>query len=158
MNMNTTVNPSPQLQFRQCHWILRAYVVFVLLASVLSLSGFFARELHEIIVPFTGWSGLSYYMYTLYFAVVAMFTPRRKLIYAVAALLGLAIAFGGLDAYQHLWGSKAGRIDSGNPYLIYHPARPAITVALPTFLLALLISPSMKRWIKNCCQYAAQNP
>lgn len=149
MNMNTTVNPSPQLQFRQCHWILRAYVVFVLLASVLSLSGFFARELHEIIVPFTGWSGLSYYMYTLYFAIVAMLTPSRKPVYLVAALLSLVIVFGGLEAYQHLWGSKAGRIDHGNPYLIYHPARPAITVALPAFWLALLISPSMKKWIKN---------
>jgi hypothetical protein len=150
MNMNTTVKPSPQLQFRQCHWILRAYVVFALLASVLFLSGFFARELQETIVPFTGWVGLSYYMYTLYFAKVAMFTPNRKPVYGVALLLGFAIVFGGLEAYQHLWGSKAGRIDNGNPYLIYHPARPAITVALPAFWLALLISPSMKRWIKNC--------
>jgi hypothetical protein len=149
MNMNTTVKPSPQLQFRQCHWILRAYVVFALLASVWSLSSFFAGELHATVVPFTGWSGLSYYMSTLYFAIVAVITPNRKPVYLVAALLGVVIVFGGLEAYQHLWGSKVGRIDNGNPYLIYHPARPAITVALPAFWLALLISPSMKRWIKN---------
>ena len=88
-------------------------------------------------------------MFTLYFAIAAMVTPQRKPVYAVAALLGLAVFFGGLEVYQHYWGSQAGRSDFGNPYLIYHPARPAITVGLPAFWLALLTSPPVRRWIKN---------
>jgi hypothetical protein len=113
------------------------------------MSGIFAPPLNAAIVPYTGWSGLTFYMFTLFFAIAAILTPQRKQIYGVVALLGLAVLFGALDTFRHTWGPEAGTPDFGNPYLTYHPYRPVFTVVLPAAWLLLLSSPSMRKWIKD---------
>ena len=147
--MNTTVIVSSWFRFTQAPLILRAYVVFALVASGLSLSGFYAPPLNAAIVPYTGWSSLGLYAFTLFFAIAAILTPQRKQVYAVAALLGLFVLLGAFDTFRYTLGPAAGRPDSGNPYLTYHPYRPIFTIVLPAFWLLLLISPIMRKWIKN---------
>ena len=162
--MNTTIDGSRWLRFTQAPLALRSYIVFALVASTLQLSGVFGlvastlhlsgvaapwRTLDAAITPYTGWSGLGYYMFTLFFAISAIHTPPRKQVYGVVALLGLAVLFGALDTFRHTLGPEAGRPDFGNPYLIYHPYRPIITILLPASWLLLLITPSMRKWIKN---------
>jgi hypothetical protein len=147
--MNTTVIVSSWFRFTQAPLILRAYVVFALVASVLFFSVFYAPPLNAAIIPYTGWSGLAFYMFTLFFAISAIITPQRKLIYRVVALLGLAVLFGAFDTFWHTLGPEAGGPDFGNPYLIYHPYRPIFTIVLPAFWLLLLIFPIMRKWINN---------
>jgi len=88
-------------------------------------------------------------MFTLYFAISAILTPQRKLVYAVALLLGLAVLFGAFDTFRHTLRPEAGTPDHGNPYLTYHPYRPVFTIVLPASWLLLLISPVMRKWIKT---------
>ena len=146
--MNSSVNSLYRLTHAPL--ILQAYLVFVLVASALSFSGFYAPRLNAAIIPYTGWSALSWYLFTLFFAVAAILTPQRKqMIHAVAALLGLAVLFGALDTFNHTIGPEARTPDFGNPYLIYHPYRPVFTVALPLSWLLLLNSPFMSKWIKT---------
>lgn len=146
MNMNTSVNPSVRLQFRQSHWILRGYLIFAVVASVLQLCLIVVGDLNEKLVPLTGWEGLFRYSFTLFFALLAMSKPHRKSVGGITGLLAVFVALGCFDTYQHLWGYWAERDDFGNPYLMYHPARPVITVLLPGVWLVLLNSPSMRRW------------
>ena len=148
--MNAAVDGCYWLRFTQAPLLLRGYVVFALVASTLSFSVFFAPPLSAAIVPYTGWSGLTFYMFTLFFGISAILTPQRKQIYGVVALLGLAVLFGALDAFRHTLGPEAGTPDFGNLYLIYHPYRPVITILLPASWLLLLITPSMRKWTKNC--------
>jgi hypothetical protein len=129
--------------------ILRAYMGFALIASALSLSVFFAPSINRAIVPYTGWSGLSIYMFTIYFAFSAMRTGKRKQVYNVARLLALAMLFGFLDTYRHTAGPGAAQPDFGNPYLTYNNLRPLFTITLPAIWLFLLISPMMKRWVRE---------
>jgi hypothetical protein len=137
------------LRFTQAPLILRAYVVFALVASALFFSGFYAPPLNAAIIPYTGWAGLGLYMFTLFFAISAIITPQRKMIYGVVLLLGLAVLFGAFDTFWHTLGPEAGRPDFNNPYLIYHPYRPIITIVLPAFWLLLLICPITRKWIKD---------
>ena len=130
-------------------WILPAFLLFSVIATVIASSVFYAPHFDELIVPFTGWSGLSIYMFTLMGVIMAMFTPYRKAIYDIAGMLALIAVFGLFDTYDHTWGSRACREDYGNPYLMYHPLRPLINIVLPLFWMTLLISPAMKRWVKS---------
>lgn len=147
--MNTTVGVTFWFRFTHAPLILRAYVVFALVASALAFSGFYAPPLNAAIIPYTGWSSLGLYLFTLFFAIAAILTPQRKQVYAVAALLGLFVLLGAIDTYRYTLGPEAGTTDFGNPYLIYHPLRPVFTIALPAFWLVLLISPIMRKWIRN---------
>jgi hypothetical protein len=147
--MNTTIDGSYWLRFTQAPLILRSYVVFALAASALHLSGLFAPWLSSVTIPYTGWLGLTSYMFTLFFAISAILTPQRNQIYGVVALLGLGVLIGAFDTFWYTLGPGAGAPDFGNPYLTYHPYRPVITVLLPASWLLLLISPSMRKWIKN---------
>ena len=145
-NMNTTTaSVGFWFRFTQAPLILRAYLVFAVFASVLSFSVFYAPPLYEASGPYTGWSGLTNYLFTLFFATSAIQTRDRKPIYGVAMLLGLFAIFGVIGIYWHTWGPDAGRSDFGNPYLVYHPWRPVFTVALPVAWLLLLISSTMRK-------------
>ena len=147
--MSTVIHNGYRSRFSEAPLLLRAYIAFALAASLLSLSGFFAPHLSAAIMPFTGWSALSLYMFTLFFAISAIFTSKRTQVYAVAALLGLAVMFGAFDTFSHTIGPAAGRPDFGNPYLTYSPWRPLVTMMLPASWGFLLLSPVMRRWIKN---------
>lgn len=147
--MNATVGGGTWLRFTQAPLLLRGYLLFALVASLLAISGIFAPSLSGAIIPYTGWSGLTFYLFTLFFAISAILTPQRKQIYGVAALLGLAVLFGAVDSIRHTSGPEAGTPDFGNPYLTYHPYRPIFTVVIPAVWLLLLISPTMRKWVKS---------
>ena len=147
--MSTVIHNGYRSRFSEAPLLLRAYIAFALAATILSFSGFFAPHLNAAMMPFTGWSALSLYMFTLFFAISAIFTPKRIQVYAVAALLGLAVIFGAFDTFSHTIGPVAGRPDFGNPYLMYSPWRPLFTIMLPAAWALLLLSPMMRRWVKN---------
>ena len=147
--MNATVSGNLWLRFNQAPRILRAYVVFLLVTVALFLGEFYP-PISAAIIPYTGWSGLTFYHFTLYFALASILAPPRKLIYGVAPMLGLAVLFGAFDTYQHTWGTEAGSPDFDNPYLTYHPCRPIFTIALPAFWQLLLMSPAMRKWVVSC--------
>ena len=147
--MSTIIDNGYRSRLIRAPLFLRAYIAFALTASVLSFSGWFAPHLNAAIIPYTGWSALSFYMFTLFFAISAVLTPQRNQVYAVVALLGLAVTFSAFDTFLHTLGSLTGRPDSGNPYLTYSPWRPVFTMLLPATWLLLLVSPVMRQWIKN---------
>jgi hypothetical protein len=149
MNMNTTVTGNRWFRFTQAPLILRAYVLFLLVDAALFFSEFYPPVSAATVRYHGPWSSPSLYLFTLFFALGAILTPQRKLIYAVAALLGLIVLLGTFDTIQHIWGTEAERPDFGNPYLFYHPYRPIFTVALPASWLLLFMSPIMRKWIKN---------
>ena len=129
--------------------ILQAYIVFTLFAVSFSMTASFVPPLGRIVVPYTGWTGGINYGFTLFFAVAAALVPQRRMIYAVIALLGLFALFGCLEMIGHLvWLGPASQ-NFENPYLIYHGLRPAFDIVLPAFWIALLLSPSMRKWIND---------
>lgn len=140
-------NTKPRLwpQRQNTPAILWAYLIFSLLATTLHFTVFFAPRFNQRIVPFTGWQGLGYYMFTLYFIIAALTTPqtpaRIRFMRGVHFILGAAALIGIIDFWQFY-----GTPNFDNPYLTYSPWRPLITIALPLLWLALLISPTMKRW------------
>lgn len=136
-------------RFAQAPLVLRVYIVFVLVASVVGASVLFAPTLNAAIVPYTGWIGFFNYSFTLYFALQAILIPYRKLTYAVIALLGWIMFLGIFDTYQHTLGPNAGREDFRNPYLTYQSFRPVFTVALPALWITMFISPPMRRWMRG---------
>jgi hypothetical protein len=148
---------NPWLQFTQAPLILRVYIVFLVFVSVLFLSAF-ADPVSAAIVPYTGWSGLSFYLPTVYFALAAIFTSQRKLVYVVEVFLGLVVLFGVFDTFQHTWGTEAGKPDLGNPYLTYHPYHPLFTVAVPATWLLLLLSPSVRIRRSRITSWPATKP
>jgi len=89
------------------------------------------------------------YLNTLFFAVAAPLIPQRKLIYAFMPLLGLFALFGFIEIFGHLVRPNPVRVNSGNAYLVYHDFRPAFVVVLPVFWMAMLVSPSMRAWIRG---------
>jgi hypothetical protein len=145
------MNTLPNLinRFQQAPLILRLFIGFTLTAAALSFSVFYSRPLNAAIVPYVGWGGLTLYLFGLFPAFAAIYTPQRKQIYSIAALLALSVLFGFADTFWHSWGSAAGKNNFGNPYLTYHPMRPFFTIALPALWLSLILSPYMRKWIKE---------
>ena len=146
--MRTTVSEGRWFRFTRAPLILQAYVAFALVASAVFFSTFFPA-VSAAVIPYMGWSGLSFYLFTLYFALAAILTPQRKAVYGVVAILSVAVLFGAFETFQHIWGAGAGRPDFGNPYLTYHPSRPVFTIVFPVAWLSLLISPVMRKWVNS---------
>jgi hypothetical protein len=145
--MNSQPDSTRCLRWHNPPWILWSYLVFAVLATVWQTYGIdYAPQFYKKTVPFTGWSGFSVYPFTLIIVIFAIMPHHSRWIVYIAILLGTNVAFGLWDTCEHTWGSLAGRDDYGNPYLMYNPLQPLITVALPLFWAALLISPPMRRW------------
>ena len=129
-------------QWQNPPWILSAYLVFAVLATVLQCSTFYAPKFSEKIVPIVGWGFLGHYSWTLFFVIMAMIFPKLGTV-SVESFLFIGAAFGVVDLCLHL----SMRENFGNPYLTYSPWRPLITIALPLFWGCMLRwFPSMTRW------------
>lgn len=76
-NMNTAIIDPWWSRFGRAPLILQAYLVFAMLASILSMSGFYTPPLERFLVPYTGWSALGFYRFTLLFAVAPIVTSNR---------------------------------------------------------------------------------
>jgi hypothetical protein len=129
-------------------FVLQAYLVFVLVYATLSMAASLVRPLGEVLIPYTGWRGGIDYLFTLYFAGATAATAQRKLIYIVILLLGFFALGGVLEFNGHVVSPDPARMKPGNPALFFHELRPAVTIVLPLAWLCLLLSPSMRKWVK----------
>ena len=152
--VNLIARRSAWRRFKGAPRILRAYVIFALLASLLAVTPLWSRSLNEAIVPYAGWSGFAIYMFTLFFAITASLSPQRKSVNAVVSLLLLGVVLGIVDTVRHYWGPSN---DFGNPYLAYHMYRPVVTIILPAVWIVLLMSPLMRKWTNGTIEISESN-
>jgi hypothetical protein len=125
-------------QFRQAPWALRYYLVFAIAACLLGFSVFVAPRFHATLVPYTGWSGLTCYLFTVQFAVSAIRSGKRQPVYVIALMLALYVFFGAIEVFRH---AAYPPTDNTNPYLAYHSSRIVFVMALPIAWILLLLSP-----------------
>jgi hypothetical protein len=144
--METTLSDTASSRFMQAPLILRAYIVFAVVASVVAISVCFVPPLKEAVLPYTGWSGLSVYLFTLYFAVSAALTQQRGKIFSVLLLLGMALVFGFMDFSRRAPGAAISPADAANPIAAHSSIRMIFSITLPALWIILLRFPSMKRW------------
>jgi len=132
--------------------ILWGYLVFSLLASATAVGVLISPSLSNTLLPYTGFSGLAIYPFTVYFALTAIRTPRRRQVYKIAVLLALGMLFGFLDVYRQSavpGGAPATGPSGAIAIATPNSLRPVMTITLPALWLFLLISPGMKRWIRQ---------
>ena len=127
--------------------VLRAYIVFAILASVLAFVPIFSRQLHEAFIPYTNSSGGFFvYAMTLSFPILAAQGSLRQMVFAVLGLLLITIVGGLFDTAWRVIGSPD---TYGDSYLRYSKYRPFVTVFLPAIWLILLVTPHMRKWIRS---------
>jgi len=108
-----------------------AFLCFVGLITAIDEHG--GRALREITVPYTGWVATGPYLSCIFFVVVALWSGSSSFRRAVAALLTLQVLFGMVE-----WLLSWPRA-SENPHLRVEVWRPAWTVAMPLFWIAILL-------------------
>src|SRR5262249_41461272 len=136
--VNGEPKPSFWTQFLQAPLALSCYLVFAISACLLGFSVFVAPRFYATLVPYTGWGGLSGYLFTLQFAVSAIRSGKRQPVYAMASLLALFVFFGAIEVFRH---AVHPRPNNTNPYLAYHSSRIVFVMALPIAWILLLLSP-----------------
>lgn len=142
---NNKMPDSVWTRFSQAPRILRAYVIFTISAAIINFAPFYSQALNETLIPYLGWSGLTFYVFSIFFAVSATIVrpQQMKLIYILIVFLALAVLFGAIDTISHI---ATPSDNFNNPYLAYHQFRPLFTVLLPMIWLLLLISPPVRKW------------
>ncbi len=133
-------------RLRNAPLVLQVYLCFVAVVPVLSLVLAFIPPINSHIVPYTGWAGAFLYANTFYFVFAAIVHGPRKAVYAAPGMIGLFLGFGVIELIQHLWVEYR---DFGNPYLEFNPLRPVFTIAFPAGWILLLLSPSVRRWVRE---------
>ena len=147
--MNVTNVGSALLVLRQSPLVLRAFFGFCVVASILSMSGFYSVRLNQALIPYVGWGGLGVYMFATIFVVGAIFSPVRRAIYGAALELVVGACGSLIQALPHFFGGATAQNDFGNPYLMYNPLNPLFTVVMPLLWAILLFSPTMRHWVKQ---------
>ncbi len=133
-------------RFRQTPFILQSYVVFVIVASALASTVFFAWPLHRAIAPYLG-GNLMLYLFAIYPAIAS--ASQRKLVYAVVPILLVAIGAGIIDLALAWKNPTMLQANPTNPYLEYATVRPVVTIVMPLAWMLLLCSPMMRKWIRE---------
>jgi hypothetical protein len=122
---------------RRGRLVMGSFFLFALAVAVFDHWQRGLEALHEAIVPLTGWNGLSDYVPLAFFAARATFFPSRRSFGWVMFFLALSAVFGGMNCYRGMTTVLAGP-ELGNPYLIYDPRRPLVTVLPPVVWMAVL--------------------
>ena len=112
--------------------ILIVYIVFSVSVVAFDHWSDSQKELREWLVPMTGWNGSSVYMWTLGFASFALVKTDRKHLRLIVLMLAVATLLQLRSTMNHAIQAWSGSPDFGNPYLMYHPIRPLITVVPAT--------------------------
>ncbi len=109
------------------------------------------KDLHESIVPYTGWNPGSDYRHILFFIVLYSFTIKNHQ-KSILFIRGMSAAFIGFSLYN-------GVIDcttispedytNPNPYLRYDSLRPLFTIALPLFWVLIITGSQLKDYFNN---------
>ena len=146
-------------RFNDAPLVVQAYLVFAVIASILSLSGIVSQPLNQALVPYMGWSGLSLYMFTLYFTIGPVFSSSpllRRTIFLNVFMLGVFVVIGSREMIQHL---SAPKRDFGNPYLTYHVWRPAFTIcAARNLAAAVLVAQRVEMGTKQAPRRSPESP
>ena len=118
--------------------VLTAYLAFLLVVSGINFWSRSQKELHEFLVPLTGWVGIELHLFTMFFAFGALVDTNRCVFSHLLSMLGTAITLNAFDTASHALKAWSGHPDYGNPYLMYHPLRPLIILGIPSMWLAAL--------------------
>ena len=86
------------------------------------------RDVRELVVPLTGWTGLSTYGWTFFFATFAIFHTHRSGMSPLLFMLGSSTILEAVMTFLKAVEAWRGVPDFGNPYLTYHPLQPLVTV------------------------------
>lgn len=134
--------------------ILQAFMVFALVASFFSLLAVSVPPLGRVVMPYIGGGNPVIYLNALLFAVLATvvppgkaIVPARKMVYVAIGFLGFATLFEAFEIFRYLAWPEPIRVNSQNPYLVYHDLRPAFSIVLPVCWMLLLLAPSVRKWI-----------
>jgi hypothetical protein len=143
VNTNGSVGSGGQAGFSQAPIVLQAYIIFALVASALAVAVGFSPRISAAVLRYTGWPGLSVYLFTIYFAMTALLGRRRQKLFSIVLLLGMAMVFGFLDNSRPIGGP-------GAPPVAASPFRPLFTITLPAiWILILWRTPGMRRWARG---------
>lgn len=97
-DVNLIARYSVWQRFSRAPLILRVYLVFAALATLLAFSPFLAPKLNAAIVPYVGCSGFTFYAISLFSVASACIDHQRKsLLSSMISLLALGVAFGICD-------------------------------------------------------------
>jgi hypothetical protein len=127
--------------------VVRLYCYFAITITVLSVLRVFAGSSMSVVVPYTGWAGGFRYSITIFFACLAVHSPKYA--QAIRSVRWFLVLFIVLGAGQFLW--SFGGEDFDNPYLRVSAWRPVFTVLLPCIWFLLLRS-------RAVTEYIAANP
>ncbi len=143
----STFDPNASLweRFKHAPLILRAFTIYAVGMSVLGLAPLFWRALSALITPYTGW-GLMNYWFIIFFAISTCINNQRKQVFSLVGILIIIILHGVYEGWLNDFGQGIPR-HADNPYLMYSPYRPLVTIAMPILWILLLLSPPMLRWI-----------
>ena len=136
-------------KFNQAPLELRLFAIFSVLTTIFFwFTLYFAKELDRIIVPFTGWSPVMPYMFSLYFIFSLIFgfqkTNPTKTKLAIIIMLLIYLIFGIEEIYR-----KEGR-NFDNPYLEVSEYRFIWAVLIPViWILVFLFSPNIKKFCEK---------
>ena len=130
--------------------VLRAYILYAGLASILSIASISSSTLSQLIVPYLGWIGIVVYVPTLWFAVNAAIGTERRALRAVPSILQIGVVFGVIDLITHVFSPE----DFGNPFLKYHWSRPIVTIAIPIAWILALRSQNVRAWSQETTRLA----
>jgi hypothetical protein len=126
--LETARNAPPQIQ-----WFALFSVIVCAADLWLTFAG--PRHVKAMIIPFTGWSASTPYLFGLFWVFYLMFSPHRRGVHRLGlfAPLLISIVFGLLRLLQ-----PRGE-DFGNPYLQVSVWQPVWTIVIPAVWVVLLL-------------------
>ena len=110
--------------------VLAAFLVFAVSVTVFSYGA--PRSIRETVIPFTGWNPAAMYSFSVFFAILALLKPDRRIRNTILLFPLLQLAFGLVE-----WLIQGARA-SENPYLRISAWRPVWSVLAPALWLAML--------------------
>ncbi len=113
--------------------IFRIYAMFLVLCVVVTILPLLTPRL-GFLYSATG-STLFLYMFTVHTLYLAVTAPSRAEVFWLAGFMVFLALTGVFDFYFH-----QGREDFGNPYLIYSPIRPLLTIGLPLLWMVAFLA------------------
>ena len=120
-----------ETQVFRARLIVAAYIVFSIAVILFDLWSHTQKELHEWLLPMTGWTGLFLYRWTLMFAFFALIFTDRTPVMILVQMLKTVTVIEFLTTTFHAIIAGFSSPSPENPYLMYDPVRPLITVLPP---------------------------
>ena len=132
---------------------IKLLLLFSLLITVLSIyiNLDSNKDLHESIVPYTGWIPGHEYRPILFFIVLYSYTMKNHQI-SILFIRGMSAAFIGFSLFNGVidWTTISPEdYTNPNPYLRYDSLRPLFTIALPLFWVLIITGSQLKDYFNN---------